>query len=56
MEDEEIERVNETKLLGVIISDDLKWDAHVRYVMEKAFKRLFYLYQLKHASLKVIYM
>lgn len=36
MEGEEIERLNETKLLGVIISDNLNLDAHVNYLVEKA--------------------
>lgn len=49
MEGEEIESVNETKLLGVIISDNLNWDAHVKYLVEKASIRLFYLRELKHA-------
>jgi hypothetical protein len=30
MEGEEIERVTETKLLSVIIRNNLKWDAHVK--------------------------
>ena len=36
-----IERVGSYKLLGVIISDDLKWNAHVEYVIAKAAKRLY---------------
>ena len=32
----EVERVGTYKLLGVIISDDLKWNAHVEYVDAKA--------------------
>jgi hypothetical protein len=51
MDGKEIERVSETKLLGVIISDNLKWDAHVKFIVEKASKRLFYLRQLKYAGL-----
>jgi hypothetical protein len=41
MDGKEIERVSETKLLGVIISDNLKWDAHVKFIGEKDSKRLF---------------
>ena len=37
----EVERVRTYKLLGVIISDDLKWNAHVEYVIAKAAKRLY---------------
>jgi hypothetical protein len=51
VEGEEIERVTETKLLGVIISNNFKWEAHVKYVVAKVSKRLFYLRQLKYAGL-----
>ena len=33
-----VERVGSYKLLRVIISDDLKWKAHVEYVTDKAAK------------------
>ena len=36
-----VERVGSYKLLRVIISDDLKWKAHVEYVIDKAAKRLY---------------
>ena len=49
----EIERVSQTKLLGVIISSDLKWDAHIAHINAKASKRLFYIRQLKYAGLTV---
>ena len=38
------------KLLGAIISDDLKWNAHVKYVTAKAAKRLYALRLLKRAG------
>ena len=38
------------KLLGVIISDDLKWNAHAEYVIAKAAKRLYALRLLKRAG------
>ena len=46
----EVERVGTYKLLGVIISDDLKWNAHVEYIIAKAAKRLFALRLLKRAG------
>ncbi len=46
-----IERVNQSKLLGVIISGDLKWDAHVYYIYSKAAKRVHYLRELKRSRL-----
>ena len=38
------------KLLGVIISDDLKWNAHVEYVIAKAAKRSYTHRLLKRAG------
>jgi hypothetical protein len=35
-----IETVKKYKLLGVILTDDLKWKDHVAYIYEKACKRL----------------
>ena len=45
---QEVEWVGSCKLLGVIISGDLKWNAHVEYVIAKAAKRLYALRLLKH--------
>ena len=42
-------RVGSYKLLGVIISDDLKWNANVEYVIAKTAKRLYALRLLKSA-------
>ena len=39
VENHEVEQVRTYKLLGVTISDDLKWNAHVEYVIAKAGKR-----------------
>ena len=46
----EVERVGTYKLLGEIISDDFKWNAHVEFVIVKAAKRLFALRLLKRAT------
>ena len=46
----EVERVRTYKLLGVIISEDLKWNAHAEYVIAKAAKRLYALRLLKRAG------
>ena len=46
----EVERVRTYKLLGVIISDDLKWNAHAEYVIAKAANRLYTLRLLKRAG------
>ncbi|MCH1414829.1 MAG: DUF1891 domain-containing protein [Glaciecola sp.] len=45
-----IEVVSHTKLLGVTLSDDLSWNAHVDSIVSKASKRLFFLKQLKRAG------
>ena len=40
MNNENIEVVNQAKLLGVIISDDLKWDENTKYLVKKAYSRM----------------
>ena len=36
-----IKRVVSFKLLGVVISSDLTWDAHVSYILSKSSKRIY---------------
>ena len=48
--DQVVERVKTYKLLGVIISDDLKWNSHVDHVIAKSSKRLYALRLLKRAD------
>jgi len=48
----EVERVRTYKLFGMIISDDLKWNAHVEYIIAKVTKRLCALRLLKRADVK----
>ena len=36
----QIERVSSYKLLGVVISEELKWNHHIDYLVTKASKRL----------------
>ena len=40
LNNENIEVVNKTKLLGVIVSDDLKWEENTQYLVKKANARL----------------
>ena len=44
-----IKLVKDAKLLGVTISSDLTWNAHVSEVTKKATNRLYFLLQLKRA-------
>lgn len=46
IEDNPIERVSATKLVGVYIQSDLKWDKHVSYMVSKAAKKLHFLSML----------
>ena len=39
---DEIERTNSFKLLGVWIQDNLKWNTHIEEITKKANKRLFF--------------
>jgi hypothetical protein len=52
IDNEEIERVTEAKLLGVNISSDLKWHTHINYMVKKCNQRLHYLRHLKKAGLQ----
>ena len=47
----DIERVSSYKLLGVYISNDLKWNQHVEYIVKRANKRLYALRLLKKSGL-----
>ena len=45
-----IEVVPSAKLLGVMISNDLKWNMHVEMIYRKVAARLYFLRQLKRAK------
>ena len=49
--DRVIDTVSEAKLLGVVISSDLKWNSHINYVYKKEAKRLYGLRLLKRNAL-----
>jgi hypothetical protein len=51
MNDNELERVESTKLLGLIINNKLTWSDHVDYICKKASKRLYFLRLLKRANI-----
>ena len=46
----EIVTVQRTKLLGVMLSNDLKWQGHVDCVRAKGFQRLYFRRMLKRAG------
>ena len=47
----EIQRVNNTKLLGLIISDGLSWSKHIDSICKKANKRTYYLILFRRSGL-----
>ena len=49
----ELELVRQVKVLGIIISNDLKWNCHVEYIVKKASKRMYFLRQLKRAGVAI---
>lgn len=49
--DVEIERVTSSKLLGVIVSSDLKWQKHIEYLYSRASSKLYGLVMLRKAGL-----
>ena len=48
-----LQRVSCFKLLGVWLSDDLKWDYHVDKLVSKGSQRIYYLKQLKKSGLSM---
>ena len=40
------------KFLGMLITDDLKWNSHIENTVSKASKRLYFLRQLKRADVQ----
>ena len=46
-ENQDLEVVEEQRLLGVIISSNLNWQSHINHMSEKAFKRMWILRRLK---------
>ena len=46
-----IVRINKASILGLLITQDLKWKAHVGKITTKAAKRLYLLKQLKKSGL-----
>ena len=60
LEDEILETVSETKLLGTIVSNDLKWDKNVANIVKKANQRMELLRKISafgasHDEMKNIY-
>ena len=45
-----IQRVETFKLLGIVVSNDLKWNPHISYIIHKANSRLHLLRQIKRAA------
>ena len=47
-----LEVIKSAKILGMLITDDLKWNSHIENTVSKASKRLYLLRQLKRADVE----
>ncbi len=52
IDSDEIDRVSQSKLLGVKVIDDLKWQKHIDTVYSKAARKLYTIIMLFKAGLK----
>ena len=52
IDNNDIERLTQANVLGVTLSSDLTWNAHVDTIVSKARKRAFVIYQLKRAGIR----
>ena len=50
IEGRELERISCVKVLGVMISDDLSWAAHVEYICPNTNRRLYFVCMLRRAG------
>ena len=50
VEGNELELVSHAKILGLIVSCDLKWNEHVFYIIKKTNKRIYFVVQLNRAK------
>ena len=48
----QLEVIRETKLLGVIITDDLRWAANTEYICKRAYKRMWTLRRMKRLDVE----
>ena len=53
IDDKIIETISETKLLGVMISDDMSWDPNTQYIVKRANARMRMLHKLVEFSVPV---
>ena len=53
---ENIEVKKETKLLGVVLTTDLKWERNTEFICSKAYKRIWILRRLKQLDIEPLYL
>ena len=46
LDDNLLEQVSETRLLGVVLQDDLKWYSNTEFIVKKSYKRMLMLHKL----------
>ena len=53
LEGQLLDQVHETKLLGLVLRDDLSWKSNTEFITKKAYKRMIILKNLFHFNLPI---
>ena len=53
--EENIKVTDETKLLGIVITNDLKWERNTHFICTKAYRKIWILRRLKQLDIEPLY-
>ena len=54
--DQQLEVTQQTKLLGIILTNDLKWESNTEYICTRAYQKIYILRRLKKLDMEPLFM